>query len=165
MRLRFAILVVTLLVMVALSPGAQTGVGLGVLVGAAFPDGGTSEIPGEAWDGSFNWGFFVDIPLLSTFRLSPSSELYKFGEENATDMALAFTFVVPLASLDLYGGIVPGITTTGDITAVHVGGLVGAAFGLLGNIDLFVQGKYKVVFHDDENLRVLHLNTGLLFVF
>jgi hypothetical protein len=165
MKKHIAALMFLFLLLTGTISQAQGGVGLGVLLGAAFPDGGTDEIPTDAWEGSFNWGFFVNIPLLSTFRLTPSSELYKLGEENATDMTLAFTFVIPLATMDLFGGLVPGITTVSETTAFHVGGLGGVAFGLLGNLDLFVQAKYKVVFHDDENLRVLHLNSGVLFVF
>jgi hypothetical protein len=35
----------------------------------------------------------------------------------------------------------------------------------VSNLDWFVQGKYKFVFEGDENVRVLHLNAGLLFRF
>ena len=141
-------------------------VGLGVSVGAAFPEGETSDkINVKNWDGSFNWGFYVNIPLIYTFHITPSAELYKFREDNATDVSLAFKFIIPLPLLDIYLGFVPGLTTVGDFTGAHVGGIAGVAFNLIANLDLFVQGKYKVLFEGDHNIRVLHANAGVLFHF
>ena len=62
-------------------------------------------------------------------------------------------------------GLVPGLTAVADVTAPNVGLLAGGSFRLVGNLDLFVQGKYSWVFESGENLRVLHANTGILFVF
>ena len=145
---------------------AQSGpIGLGIALGAAFPAGSTPAIPSTDWRGSFNWGFYVNIPLIYTFHLTPSAELYKLAEQNATDMAIAFKFIVPLSRFDLYAGAVPGLTAVGDVTAAHVGVLAGTSFRLVSNLDVFVQGKYKWVFQGEQNIRVLHVNAGLLFNF
>ena len=165
MRCRTVWTVAAALVLTAALAAAQSGVGLGVSVGTTFPQNSTDDISFDDWEPGFNWGFYVDIPLLSTFHITPSAELYKLGDENATDMALAFKFIVPLSRLDFYAGFVPGLTATGSTTSIHIGVLAGGAFLLTGNLDWFVQGKYKFVFEGDENIRVLHLNAGFLFRF
>ncbi len=165
MKARVLWMVAAALVTAAGAAGAQSGVGLGVAVGTTFPQNSTDDISFDDWDPSVNWGFYVDIPLLSSFHITPSAELYKLGDENATDMALAFKFIVPLSHLDFYAGFVPGLTATGSTTSIHIGVVAGAAFVLVSNVDWFVQGKYKFVFEGGENIRVLHLNAGLLFRF
>jgi hypothetical protein len=147
----------------------HNSVGLGVSVGAAFPEGSTDKIKPENWDGSFDWGFYVNIPLIYTFHLTPSAELYKLKmgdvDVNATDIALAFKFIIPAMIMDLYFGVMPGLTTVGDLTNFHIGGEVGAAFNLFSNLDLFVQVKYKILIQGDKNLRMLHTNAGILYHF
>ncbi len=169
MSRRFAAVAAAVIVLLALLPaGAQAAgdsVGLGISVGAAFPSGDTARISTAGGQASFDWGFYVNIPLLYTFHLTPSAELYKLGAQNATDVDLAFKFILPLSRLGLYGGVAPGLTTTGAVTAMHVGLLAGASFKLVSNLDLFVQGKYQWVFEGYQNLRVLHLNAGILFNF
>ncbi len=165
MKARVLWAVAVALVMTGALAAAQSGAGLGVAVGTTFPQNSTDDVSFDDWQPSFDWGFYVDLPLLSTFHITPSAELYKFGDENATDMALAFKFIVPLSHLDFYAGFVPGLTATGSTTSIHIGVLAGAAFVLVSNLDWFVQGKYTFVFEGDENIRVLHLNAGLLFRF
>jgi hypothetical protein len=162
-------LAAALLVLAAALPvaaqGSASSVGLGVAVGLAFPQGDTPAIPSTDWRTSFNWGFYVNIPVISTLHLTPSAELYRFNAVNATDFSLAFKFIVPLARFDLYAGLAPGLTAVADVIAPNVGLLAGGSFRLAGNLDLFVQGKYDWIFEGGENLRVLHVNTGILFVF
>jgi hypothetical protein len=146
-------------------PAAGESVGLGVAIGMAFPQGDTAKIASTDWQPSLNWGFYVNIPIISTLHLTPSSELYKFDSQSATDMSLAFKFIVPLSRFDLYAGFVPGLTAVGSVVAPHVGILGGFAMPLVSNLDLFVQGKYKWVFQGAENLRVFHMNAGVLFNF
>ena len=161
-----AALVVLFLLAAPPAVEAQSGsIGLGVALGAAFPAGSTPAIPSTDGRGSFNWGFYVNIPLIYTFHLTPTAELYKLAGQNATDMAIAFKFIVPLSRLDLYAGLVPGLSAVGDVTAAHVGVLGGASFPLVSNLDLFVQGKYKWLFQGERNIRVLHANAGILFNF
>jgi len=146
---------------------AQSGgdsVGLGVAVGAAFPSGGTASIP-SGGQASLNWGFFVNIPLLYTFHIAPSSELYKLGGQNATDMDLAFKFIIPLARFSLFVGAAPGLTAVADVACFHAGVLGGAAFNLVSNLDCFVLAKYAWIFEGSRNMTALHLNAGLQFNF
>ncbi|MBN2496584.1 MAG: hypothetical protein JXR96_18490 [Deltaproteobacteria bacterium] len=142
-------------------------VGLGVALGVAFPEGADlkTEVVVDDWDPSFNWGFYVNIPLISTFHITPSAELYQIGEQNATDISIAFKFIVPIWLLDIYVGVVPGLTTIADIHAMNVGGLVGLSFNMIANLDFFVQAKYKIMFHGDHNVRTLHGHAGVLFTF
>jgi hypothetical protein len=142
---------------------SATSVGLGFSFGAAFPQGSTTNIPSAG--ASFDWGFYVNIPLISTFHITPSSELYKFGSQNATDVDVAFKFIVPLGDFDLYAGLSPGLTTVADVLAPHVGVLGGAAFRLISNLDAFVQAKYNILFEGNRNMGVFHLNAGVLFAF
>ena len=140
-------------------------VGLGLSLGAALPQGSTARIASTDWRPSFDWGFYVNIPLIATFHLTPSAELYKFADQNATDMAIAFKFIVPLSRLDLYAGFVPGLTTVSDVTAFHVGALAGCSFRLISNLDFFTQVKYILLFEGDQSIRGLRINAGILFKF
>ncbi len=140
-------------------------VGLGVSMGASFPQGDSEDVGFEDWDGSFNWGFYVNIPLAWTFHLSPSAELYKFDDVNATDISLAFKFIIPMQVVDLYVGVVPGLTTVGDDTLANVGAMGGISFNIVSNLGFFFETKYKILFEGSYNIRVLHLNAGVLFHF
>jgi|GEM_PF-1157288 len=163
-----AVLLTALLATPAAASSEKSSVGLGVSLGVSFPEGDTlDEEQVDDWAASFNWGFYVNIPLIYTFHLTPMAELYKFGDKNATDIALGFKFIIPAWVLDLYVAFVPGLTTVGEITAPHVGGAVGCAFNLFSNLDLFIEGKYKVMFNLDEdtNISVLHANMGILYHF
>ena len=167
--MKHALLIAVVILAVGLTAPAPAAnaqsdsIGLGIAAGVAFPAGSTPDIPSTDWRGSFNWGFYVNIPLIYTFHLTPTAELYKFANQNATDMAIAFKFIVPLSRFDLYAGAVPGLTIVGGVTAAHVGLLAGTSFQLVSNLDLFVQGKYKWVFQGQQNIRVFHLNAGILF--
>jgi hypothetical protein len=165
---RHCAVVLAVLLAAALPAAAQSSadsVGLGVSLGLAFPQGDTPDITSTDWQTSFNWGFYVNIPVISTLHLTPSSELYRLGGANATDVCLAFKFIVPLPRFDLYVGLVPGLTAVDRELPLNLGLLAGGSFRLVGNLDLFVQGKYTWVFQGGENLRVLHGNAGILFLF
>ncbi len=169
MKRRMYVVVVLAIILVVSIPlasyAAGDSVGLGISVGATFPQGSTGSISSTDWKTSLNWGFYVNIPLIYTFHLTPSSELYKFDDQNATDMSIAFKFIVPLSRFDLYAGFVPGLTAVSHVIVPHVGVLAGGNFPLISNLDIFVQGKYKFLFEGGENLRVLHVNVGILFNF
>ncbi len=165
---RIALVIAVFAVALAFPPAARAAsdsVGLGLSLGVALPQGSTANISSSDWRPSFDWGFYVNIPLIATFHLTPSAELYKFADQNATDMAIAFKFIVPLSRLDLYAGFVPGLTTVSDVTAFHVGALAGCSFRLIGNLDLFTQVKYIFLFEGDQSIRGLRINAGILFKF
>ncbi|MGA2480861.1 MAG: hypothetical protein ABSG63_19115, partial [Spirochaetia bacterium] len=98
------LLILTALACVPLAAQSQTPVGLGISLGAAFAEGSTPNISNSGGSTSFNWGFYVDIPLLNTFHITPSSELYRLQDQNATDIDLAFKFIVPLSGFAIYAG-------------------------------------------------------------
>jgi hypothetical protein len=149
----------------ALAGPSKDSVGLGVSFGAAFPQHKTDEIQFDDWDTSFAWGFYVNIPLIWTFHITPSAELYKFNDANATDINLAFKFIIPASILDIYVGIAPGLTTVMDDTLFNVGGVLGVSFNLFSNLDMFVEAKYKILIEGDSNVRVLHACAGMLYHF
>jgi hypothetical protein len=146
---------------------AADSVSLGLSAGVGYTFGSTPQIVIAGTDSplSFNWGFYVNIPLIYTFHITPSAELYKLGIQNATDFDLAFKFIVPLADFSLFGGVSPGITSVTDVLALHAGFLLGGTFHLVSNLEIFVLGKYTFVFEGGANLGVLHLNAGILFSF
>lgn len=167
-RLLFAVVVICL----ATVPGwAMAGssegnsVGLGVSFGTALPQHKTDEVQFDDWDASFAWGFYVNIPVVWTFHITPSAELYQFDQMNATDVNIAFKFIVPAWVLNIYFGVAPGVTTVADKHMFNVGGIVGLSFNLFSNLDLFVDAKYKVLLEGDSNIRVLHANAGVLWHF
>jgi hypothetical protein len=165
---RFAVLLLTAgLALAAVLPAAAqaSGVGLGLSAGAAFPLGSTTGALTNDGMPSFNWGFYVDIPLIYTFHLTPSSELYRFASQNATDFDIAFKFIVPLGGLSLFGGFSPGLTAVSDVLAAHVGALAGGSFKLVSNLDAFFQAKWVYIFTGAQNVPVLHANAGILFTF
>lgn len=166
MKLGFSVFLMLVLALAVLGNGraeAMTSPSLGISAGAVIPDGKISSGTLE-WDLGRNWGFFVDIPLLKSFHITPSAEIYSLKDINATDMSLAFKFMIPLRSLSLYLGVVPGMTALPQDIRVNLGGAVGLSFHLISNTAFFVQGKYKEVFGDDS-LRVIHLNAGIMFYF
>ncbi len=144
---------------------SATPVSLGVFVGAAFPQGNTSTFPDADATTSFNWGFYVNIPLAQTFAITPSAELYKLGQQNATDFDIAFKFIVPVNKWSFYAGFSPGLTAGNEVIDPHIGLLAGAGMNLVSNIDAFAQVKYAFIFDGSENLRALHVNAGLIFNF
>jgi hypothetical protein len=164
-RIFFAAMLLAALACAPLGAQSQNPVGLGISLGAAIAEGSTPNIPNGGGSISFNWGFYVDIPLLYTFHVTPSSELYKLQNQNATDIDLAFKFIVPLSGFAIYAGVVPGLTAVTNVLDPHVGVLAGATFQLVSNLDVFFQGKYNIVFDGGQNLQVIHANAGILFKF
>lgn len=136
------------------------GVGLGVAAGVAVPDGGDVD-----FDAAFNWGFFVDIPLISTFHITPSTLLYNFNGVDATDVSLNFKFMIPLGLMELFVGVMAGLTSSAVLDP-HAGVLAGASINLLANVDIFAQANYKFVLRDDDTtVRDLQIYAGPLFRF
>ncbi|MGA2766000.1 MAG: hypothetical protein ABSG17_21885 [Spirochaetia bacterium] len=158
----FALLV---LACMPLAAQAENPVGLGISLGAAVAEGTTSNIANPGGSMSFNWGFYVNIPLLYTFHITPSSELYKIQDQNATDIDLAFKFIVPLSTLAVYAGFVPGLTAISNVLDLHIGVLGGVTFPLISNLDLFLQAKYNILFDGGQNMQIIHANAGILFKF
>lgn len=167
-RLRSLALLAAFMVAAALPLAGQSSsnpVALGVSLGPTYPQTGTGDTIGNDGTASLNWGFYVNIPLAYAFDLMPSAELYKFGANQATDIDLAFKFLVPIGNLSLYAGFVPGLTAVSATLAPHVGALAGASYRIVSNLSGFVQGKYNILFDSSSNIKVVHVNAGLLLAF
>ena len=164
MKFRFfvGLFILAVLACAPLSAQSQNPVGLGLSFGIADASGSTPSIPNTGGSLSFNWGFYVDIPIMYTFHITPSSELYKLQDQNATDIDLAFKFFVPLSGFALYAGAAPGITAVSTALDPHVGVLLGVTFQLVSNLDFFLQGKYNIVFDGGQYMSIAHVNGGIL---
>lgn len=177
--MRHLIHVAPLLVILATSSASRLahasaeGVGLGIAVGADYSNAdvrlentGTLERQGKA---SLAWGFFVDIPLLPTFYISPAAMLYELElnegtKQSITDIDLNFKFIVPLHRLRLGAGITAGLTTGLGEYLGHYGVLGYAALNLVSNIDAFILVQYKELRHD-RDINNLHAYVGGNFRF
>jgi hypothetical protein len=159
------VILTAFLASVQLAAQSERSVGLGVSLGAALAEGSTPNISNSNGSMSFDWGFYVDIPLLNTFHITPSAELYRLQDQNTTDVDLAFKFIVPLSGFAIFAGFTPGLTALSNVMDPHVGILAGASFQLVSNLDVFFQGKYNIVFDGGQYLQIVHLNTGILFKF
>lgn len=136
---------------------------LGAAVGASFPHG-----VGE-WDPAFAWGFFVDLPLVSRFYITPSAVLYQLDPRegdgfSAADVSMSFKFGFPIDAFELYGALTTGLTSADEVD-VHFGGLAGMSFQLLDNLDVFVQVNYRVILADVGNVQDLKAFVGPAFRF
>jgi len=144
------------------------GVGLGVAVGAVS-SGTKLEGLNESVGTGFSWGFFVDIPLASTFYISPATTLYQLdlglGKRPATDVALNFKFIVPLSNVKLGAGISAGLTVAEETNMPHVGALGYFSMNLIENLDAFGMVQYKHLIRDVQAVDDVHAHTGLMFRF
>ncbi|MEL7370652.1 MAG: hypothetical protein AAFN74_17165 [Myxococcota bacterium] len=143
------------------------GVGLGVAAGANLADGDGLDL-----DISFSWGFFVDIPLLETFYITPAATLYQLdggsdGNIAITDIDLNFKFIVPLSRMSIGAGFTAGLTTGLGDYQTHIGGLGYVGFNLVSNLDLFGMVQYKRLTTGGNipNYNNIHLFAGTMFRF
>lgn len=140
------------------------GVGLGVAAGVNLAEAKDLDL-----NTSFAWGFFVDIPLLATFHLTPAATVYELGDGDTTvshtDIDLNFKFIVPIQRLSLGAGVTTGITTGLDKYRGHFGGLGYAGFNVIANLDLFAMGQYKYLATGDAapDFNNVHVFGGLMF--
>ncbi len=147
------------------------GVGLGVAVGGAYsPTIMGHDHTGRTSGGeSLAWGFFVDIPLLETFYISPSATLYSVNAGNgrvpATDIDLNFKFIIPLGHLRLGAGVSGGVTQLDQRYNAHFGGLGYGAWSLVRNFDIFTTLQYKRLVREGPELDTLYLYAGGMFRF
>jgi hypothetical protein len=149
------------------------GVGLGVGAGVAVPTSSGSSLAKPDFKAALNWGFFVDIPLLYTFHITPSTLLYRLKDSKtdtsaaATDVSLNFKFIVPVGPIELFGGVTAGLTSSTKVDP-HAGILAGFGFSILPNLEIFAQANYKFILRDDDvggNVRDLQIYAGPLFKF
>lgn len=143
--------------------GGRGPIRLSAALGASFPHG-VSE-----WDPAFAWGFFVDLPLIAHFYVTPSAVLYQLdpkegGGTSAADVSMSFKFGLPIDVVELYAAITTGLTSA-DQVDLHFGGQAGASFRLLDNLDVFAQVDYRVILADIGNVQDLKVFVGPSFRF
>ena len=137
--------------------GRSNPVGLGITAGGMMQNNSaTSDI-------SFSGGFYTDIPLLSTFHITPSTTIYRYNGSSTTDVSLNFKFIVPLEKWEAMGGITSGMTS-GETLVPHMGAFGGCTYNFVSNLDWFVSAGYNYVFWDDPSHNVT-FSTGPLFRF
>ena len=142
----------------------STGVGLGFAGGVVYAGGDLDSAAREKIGGG--WGFFVDIPLVDYFHLSPSTTIYKIDSGNgslpATDVDLNFKFIVPISNLKLGFGLLGGVTVAEQTYQGHWGLLGYTSYRLVSNLELFGMGSYKHVSRKGKNLNDIHFQGGIM---
>jgi hypothetical protein len=164
MRVLTAIATLSLITASSAPALAARPVGLGVAAGIAIPTKGELSI-----DPAFAWGFYTDIPLISSFHVTPSTTIYRIDPStgagtSVTDISLNFKFMVPLGPLEVFAGLTGGVTSAQDLQP-HVGGLIGGALNLISNLDVFLQGNYRLAIADGGNVGTWHIFAGPLIRF
>ena len=144
------------------------GVGLGVAAGAAWSG---TELEGfDDRDATgLSWGFFVDIPLLNTFYISPAATIYELdlgkGKKPVTDIDLNFKFIVPLYPLKIGAGVTAGITVAEEAYNSHMGLLGYVSYNLVQNLDVFAMTQYKRLIREGQEVDDMHMFAGTMFRF
>ncbi len=150
-------------------PSNPRGVGLGVAAGIDYSDYQKSAGARSEWSPAFAWSFFVDIPLLETFYITPQTALYTLDLDgqtrSVTDVDLNFKFIVPLSAFRLGAGLTAGLTSgLGDYRG-HYGALGYFGFALVANLEGFVMVQYKRLSFDDQDVDKIHGYAGAMFRF
>ncbi len=162
-------LVVTLGSVPHLAYANANDVGLGVAAGVAY-SGTRLELNRNPIGTRFAWGFFVDIPLLETFYITPATMIYELDagsqQRSMADVDLNFKFVVPLGYVHIGAGVTTGLTTGLDDGYVpHWGALGFASVNLVANLDGFVIAQYKKKMRDGTDIDDLYGYAGGMFRF
>ena len=159
-----AILIIGLFLFSPAIQARSTGVGLGVAGGLVYAGGDLDSTSREKIGGG--WGFFVDIPLVDYFHISPSTTIYEIDAGNgalpATDVDLNFKFIVPISNLKLGFGLLGGVTVAEQTYQGHWGLLGYMSYRLVSNLELFGMGAYKHVSRHGKNLNDIHFHGGLM---
>lgn len=159
-------------------------VGLGILGGAAFPIANEQNFRITE-----SWGFFVDIPIISTFHITPSTILYRLehesdsriGNHGITDISLNFKFVIPVSTWKIFIAAMMGLSngsfvhyvgdddddkTNSDPVQMHFGGNAGFGYRIVSNLDFIALCQYKLIVDGDQrNINMIQAMGGLQFNF
>ncbi len=148
-------------------------VGLGVIGGAAFPIANS-----RSYKITESWGFYVDVPIISTFHITPAATLYRLDPKDdttptnagITDLSMNFKFVIPLPGWKIFiaamMGASNGLFVNNDFIHLHVGGNLGFGYRIVSNLDFVLMGQYKLIVDGDQsNLNMIQAMGGLQFNF
>jgi hypothetical protein len=151
------------------SPVSGKGVGLGVAGGLAYNATTLQGFNTFKDKASHAWGFFVDIPLLTTFYISPSAMLYETnlgkGKQPVTDIDLNFKFIAPVWKMKLGVGVLGGVSNAEGAYRGHFGGLGYVSYNVFANIDVFAMMQYKYLVRVHQDTHNLHTFLGGMFYF
>ncbi len=157
-------------------PVSERQAGVSAYAGAQFPLHSRYEI-------TESWGFFVDIPIISTFYVTPQANLYRLVRDQKptatqsayeitgiTDLSMNFKFVVPVDYWRVYFAATLGMSNgkfkPDNVILPHFGGLFGFGYRAFPNIDLFLQSQYKILVSTGEgNPQFINLVGGVSFWF
>ncbi len=170
-----AVVLAAALAVPEISHANANGVGLGVAGGFAY-SGSKVDVKSVKEEVGTRpaWGFFVDIPLLSTFYISPAAMLYKFknpagGDDlSVTDVDLNFKFIVPIGDLHLGAGVTAGLSSGLRPSGYdpHYGLLGYLSYNLVANLDGFVLAQYKRLTRESaSSVDDIHAFVGAMFRF
>ncbi len=143
-------------------------VGLGVIGGVNIPISNDTN-----YEVTEVWGFYVDVPIVSTFHLTPQANLWRIVEDGhksgAADLDLNFKFVIPLPGWRIFISALLGLST-GDFNlgmyAPHMGGNIGFTARMVSNLDFVFMFQYKfLVDGTASNAHLLQPVAGLQFNF
>jgi len=152
------------------------GTSLGVEGGVSWQ---INDANSELADISEAYGFFVDLPLTSTFYISPETVFYRhniitsgntdgdFGS-GVTDLSLNFKFIVPLGksklSVAMRGGATNGIRSeSGFPMTVHFGFSAGYMYNFISNLAFTTKVMWTFMPSEQGNLYRLFGMIGLRF--
>ena len=159
-------------------PVSDRQAGVSAYAGAHFPIHNRYNI-------TESWGFFVDIPIISTFYVTPQANIYrlvrsdkittsdgklKYDITGITDLSMNFKFVVPIDYWRVFFAATLGMSNgkfkPDSVILPHFGGLFGFGYRAFPNIDLFLQSQYKVLVSTGEgNPQFINLVGGVSFWF
>lgn len=145
-------------------------VGIGVLAGAAFPFANS-----RSYKITESWGFYVDIPVISTFHIAPSTTLYRLeenggGNHGIADLDVNFKFVIPVNIAKIFFAAMMGASygsfVEEDVIHLNVGANTGFAVRLVSNLDFVALCQYKLIIDGDQsNVNMMQAMAGLQFNF
>jgi hypothetical protein len=152
-------------------------VGLGFGAGVAYSPSSTQKLLDEVRTRvkagqSVTWGFFVDIPIIKFFTVTPAAAVYQLhmpqGFVPFTDLEMHFKFLIPLAIVKFGAGAILGATTASTHIGMHFGGGAYLYGSILPNIQLFLQAKYQRFIRPEgprEDLDMIHGLAGIVTLF
>ena len=182
MRTSALLFVLTMMVamVMTLAPASARADAQGTSLGV---EGGVSwqinDADSKLADISEAYGFFVDLPLTSTFYISPETVFYRYniitsssgdGEygSGVTDLSLNFKFIVPLGksklSAAMRGGATNGIRSeSGFPMTVHFGFSAGYMYNFISNLAFTTKVMWTFMPSEQGNLYRLFGMIGLRF--
>lgn len=131
-----------------------------------FASGMTSNISqkgfGPSWDVGGGGGFFVELPLMKSFHLSPGARFERCGALMSSEMDMNLRFVIPTEDVALFFALGPGVQTHDNRLHGVLSVGLGAWTRLAGDVAFFGEGRFAEYMGAGYR-EVFGLSGGLLF--